>query len=81
MYESSSRGLPDKELLGVEEIAEYFGVKKSTVWRWSREGRIPCLKVGKGWRIRREELEDFLKRTEGPGVSKQQTSTLSTPKR
>ena len=28
--------------------------------------QLPCLKVGKHWRIRRENLEDFLKRSEHP---------------
>src|SRR5215203_5434794 len=52
------------ELLGVEEVAALMGVKETTVWRWCREGRLPCLKVGKHWRIRREALEDFLRRSE-----------------
>jgi Helix-turn-helix domain len=34
------------------------------VYRWCREGRLPCLKVGKSWRIRREALEDFLRQGE-----------------
>lgn len=54
----------DKDLLGVEDIAELMGVGKATVWRWCREGRLPCLKVGKHWFVRREALEDFLKRRE-----------------
>ena len=68
MYRSSSRsrGLPDKVLLDPEEVAEYFGVRKMTVWRWCRGGRIPCPKVGKLWRVRREELEDFIDKAEGP---------------
>jgi excisionase family DNA binding protein len=41
-----------------------MGVKETTVWRWCREGRLPCLKVGKHWRLRREALEDFLKQRE-----------------
>ena len=53
-----------KALLDAEEVAAYFGVKKATVYRWCREGRIPCLKVGKHWRVRREALEDFLKERE-----------------
>ena len=52
------------ELLGSEEVSELMGVKESTVWRWCREGTLPCLKVGKHWRIRREVLEDFLRRSE-----------------
>ncbi|MCA1729532.1 MAG: helix-turn-helix domain-containing protein [Actinobacteria bacterium] len=54
----------EKDLLGVEDIAELMGVGKATVWRWCREGRLPCLKVGKHWFVRREALEDFLKRRE-----------------
>jgi excisionase family DNA binding protein len=52
------------ELLGAEDVAALMGVKETTVWRWCREGRLPCLKVGKHWRVRREALEDFLKRQE-----------------
>jgi excisionase family DNA binding protein len=42
------------------------GVKETTVYRWCKEGKLPCLKVGKHWRIRREALEDFLKEGERP---------------
>jgi excisionase family DNA binding protein len=41
-----------------------MGVKETTVWRWCREGSLPCLKVGKHWRVRREALEGFLRRSE-----------------
>src|SRR3712207_995191 len=57
----------EKELLSAEDIAEMIGVKETTVWRWCREGTLPCLKVGgKHWRVRREELEAFLRRSERP---------------
>ncbi len=51
-------------LLSAEEVALYFGVKTTTVYRWCREGRIPCLKIGKHWRVRREDLVDFLEKAE-----------------
>jgi excisionase family DNA binding protein len=54
------------ELLGAEDVAGMVGVKETTVYRWCKEGKLPCLKVGKHWRIRREGLEDFLKRSERP---------------
>ena len=57
-----------KELLGVAEVAEYLGVGTVTVYRWCREGRLPCLKVGKSWRIRQEALGDFLSRGERPAT-------------
>src|SRR5919106_6100394 len=56
----------EKELLGATDVAELIGVKETTVYRWCKEGKLPCLKVGKHWRIRRGVLEDFLKRSERP---------------
>ena len=58
--------VPEKELLSAEDVAEMIGVKETTVWRWCREGTLPCLKVGKHWRVRREALEAFLRRSERP---------------
>jgi excisionase family DNA binding protein len=59
-------GGPRIELLGAEDVAEMVGVKETTVYRWCKEGRLPCLKVGKHWRIRREAIENFLKENERP---------------
>lgn len=52
------------DLLGAEDLARLLGVKESKVWRWCREGNLPCLKVGKHWRVRREALEEFLREKE-----------------
>jgi excisionase family DNA binding protein len=54
------------ELLGAADVASMIGVKQTTVYRWCKEGKLPCLKVGKHWRIRREALEDFLNNSERP---------------
>jgi excisionase family DNA binding protein len=54
----------EKDLLSAEDIAALMGVRESTVWRWCRDGNLPCLKVGKHWRIRREAFESFLRRNE-----------------
>jgi excisionase family DNA binding protein len=56
----------DKELLAATEVAELVGVKETTVYKWCKEGKLPCLKVGKHWRIRREALEDLLRQSERP---------------
>ena len=54
----------DRELLHAEDVAEYLGVNPVTIWRWCRDGSLPCLKIGRSWRIRRETLESFLERSE-----------------
>lgn len=55
-----------KEILEVGEVAAYLGVGNVTVHRWCRDGRLPCFKVGRLWRIRREALDEFLERSEQP---------------
>src|SRR5215204_3450163 len=52
------------DLLSAEDVARYFGVGQITVYRWCKEGRLQCIKLGKHWRIRREALEDFLRQHE-----------------
>jgi excisionase family DNA binding protein len=66
MNDADRTSITQKDLLSVEEVSGYLGVGTVTVYRWCREGRLPCLKVGKSWRIRREALEDFLRRGERP---------------
>jgi excisionase family DNA binding protein len=56
----------EKELLAAVDVAGMIGIKETTVYRWCKEGKLPCLKVGKHWRIRREALEDFLRQSERP---------------
>jgi excisionase family DNA binding protein len=55
-----------KDLLGPEEVAEYLGVGLVTIYRWCREGRLPCLKIGKHWRIHQKDLQDFLRHNQPP---------------
>ncbi len=56
----------ETELLAAADVAGMIGVKETTVYRWCKEGKLPCLKIGKHWRIRREALEDFLRESERP---------------
>ena len=56
----------ESELLAAADVAGMIGVKETTVYRWCKEGKLPCLKIGKHWRIRREALEDFLRQSERP---------------
>jgi excisionase family DNA binding protein len=66
----------NKDLLSAEDVAGYLGVGPVTVYRWCREGRLPCLKVGKHWRLRREALENFLRRSERPSTLVGQLSSF-----
>jgi excisionase family DNA binding protein len=58
----------ETELLAATDVAAMIGIKETTVYKWCKEGKLPCLKVGKHWRIRRTVLEDFLKESERPAT-------------
>ena len=44
------------ELLTVKEAAAYLRVTRVTAWRWCQEGMIPAFRIGRTWRIPRDEL-------------------------
>jgi excisionase family DNA binding protein len=56
----------ETQLLAAADVAGMIGVKETTVYRWCKEGKLPCLKIGKHWRIRMGVLENFLKESEHP---------------
>ena len=52
--------MPD--VLTVEQAAAYLQVHVETVRRHCRDQLIPAAKVGRGWRIRKVDLDEFLAR-------------------
>ena len=54
------------ELLTVREVADYMRVSRVTVWRWCQQGLIPATRVGRNWRIRRDDLLQQLKAPQDP---------------
>ena len=46
----------DRGLMTVNEVAEYFGVSASTIWRWLREGKLEGVKIGGSRRFQREDI-------------------------
>lgn len=55
------------DLLTIEEVAEILRLKLLTVYRWVESGKIRGIKIGKGWRFKKGEIERFLKDQESQG--------------
>ena len=56
--------MPSKRLLTAHEVADLLGVQVSWVWRETRAGRIPSIRLGRYRRYRREAIERWLKEIE-----------------
>ena len=51
----------DREILTVEELHGYLKVPKPTLYALAQSGRIPAAKIGKHWRFRRVDIDEWLK--------------------
>jgi len=45
----------------LREVANLTGVHYNTVWRWIDKGWLPAHKLGGRWRVKEEDLEEFMK--------------------
>lgn len=57
----------DDRWLSVDEIAVYLGVKRDTVYKWIDRKQMPAHKVGRLWKFRRREVDEWV--TSGIGGS------------
>ena len=49
------------DILTVEEVAEYLKLAKKTVYKMAVEKKIPAFRVGKFWRFRKTEIDEWIK--------------------
>lgn len=50
----------DDKILGVEQLAKFFGVTNQTIWRWCKAGKIPAFKIGSQWKIRQSDINRII---------------------
>ena len=55
-----NHNMPERELLTIEEIADYLRVKKRTVYEWLKKGKIPAIKTVGQWRFKKTEIDKWL---------------------
>jgi excisionase family DNA binding protein len=48
-------------LLNVDELAEYLGLQKQTIYNWLHTKKISGIKIGKVWRFDRKYIDQWLK--------------------
>ncbi len=50
----------EERLLGVEEVAKYLKIPRSTLYKMCQEREIPCAKIGKHWRFNKKSVDEWL---------------------
>jgi excisionase family DNA binding protein len=51
-----------RRLMTTEEVIAYLRVNARTVYRLIQAGDLPAVRVGRQWRVRRADLDDWLER-------------------
>ncbi|MGE0606571.1 MAG: helix-turn-helix domain-containing protein [Pirellulales bacterium] len=51
----------DDRWLSVEEIANYLGVKRDTIYKWIDRKAMPAHKVSSLWKFRRDEVDEWVR--------------------
>jgi len=60
---------PRDRYLTVDEVADHLAFDRQTIWRWAREGTIPCYRIGTKFRFRLCEIDRWM-------IAKRQQSRL-----
>ncbi|WP_163537225.1 helix-turn-helix domain-containing protein [Gracilibacillus sp. YIM 98692] len=50
----------DIEILTIAQIPEYLQVNEVTIYKYVKEGTLPAFKIARQWRIKREDLYQFI---------------------
>ena len=48
----------------LEEIAEHLGVSKDTIYRWIATRQMPAHKIGKLWKFKISEVDEWVTKGE-----------------
>jgi len=45
----------------VDEIADYLGVKRDTLYKWIERKKMPAQKVGRLWKFKIKEVDKWIR--------------------
>jgi len=58
--------------LSVDEVADYLGIKRDTVYKWINRRKMPAHKVGTLWKFRKEQIDEWI--TSGQSAEQKRAS-------
>ncbi|MRH44530.1 helix-turn-helix domain-containing protein [Aquibacillus halophilus] len=52
----------EKEIMTVSQVAEYLQLSEMTTYKLVQDAKIPAFKIGRHWRVKKEDLNEFIER-------------------
>ena len=50
------------EIMTVNDVAAYLKISEVTTYKLVQQGKIPAFKIGRHWRVKRIDLEEFIEK-------------------
>ncbi len=47
--------------LSVDEIAEYLGITRDTIYKWIDKKKMPVHRVGRLWKCKKDEIDEWIR--------------------
>ncbi|PIE65474.1 MAG: transcriptional regulator [Desulfobacterales bacterium] len=67
--------------LSVDEIGDYLGIKRDTVYKWISKRGMPAHKIGRLWKFKKEQVDAWVEAGgAATGVTGDQTETMPVKK-
>lgn len=61
----------NSSVLTIAELSTYLKIPKSTLYKLVREGKVPCQKIGRHLRFRRETIDRWLESPQADNLKNQ----------
>jgi excisionase family DNA binding protein len=52
----------EKEIMTITQVSEYLQISEMTTYKLVNEGKIKGFKIGRHWRVKKEDLTEFIER-------------------
>lgn len=52
----------DPDIMTVSQVAKYLQISEMTAYKLVNEGKIPAFKIGRHWRVKKEDLGVFIEK-------------------
>ena len=52
--------LANDQLMTIKEVADFLRISTISAYSWVRDGKLPAIRIGKEWRVRTRDLDEWL---------------------
>jgi excisionase family DNA binding protein len=63
--DDAAPAVTDQQLLTVEQVAQEFQLTSQTIRNWIHSGALSAVKIGHVYRLRREDVDEMMRRHQG----------------